>query len=93
MESVQNRHGQSPARGPNAALDQILTGPHGSIQRMDRTRHAASIVVKCGPTDIHLTTCGPHGKNLDTPGPKHTKMLLYICILTKPYSFGACQFG
>ena len=60
------RHVKSLARGPNAALDQILTGPHGLIHKMNRIRPAASIVVKCGPTDIPLTTCGPPGQNLDT---------------------------
>ena len=58
---------QSPAHGSNVALDQILTGPSGLIHKMNRIRPAAGIVVKCGPTDNHLTTYGLPGKNFGHP--------------------------
>ena len=57
-------------RMPNAALDQILSGPRGLIRKMNGIRPAASIAVKCGPADIHLTACGPLGKNFGRPWSK-----------------------
>ena len=67
---LQSRHVQSPTRGPNAFLDQILTSPH----KMNRIRPAASIVVKCGPADNHPATCGPNGKNFGHPYCKALKV-------------------
>ena len=61
------RHVQSPAHGPNAALGQILTGLYGLIRKMNRIRPVGSIVVKCAPADIRLTTCGPPGKYFGHP--------------------------
>ena len=51
----------------STALDQILTGPRGLICKMNRIWPAASIVVKCAPTYIHPTTCGPPGENFGHP--------------------------
>ena len=65
----------SPARGPNAALDQILTGPCGLIHKTNRIRPTAGIVVKCSPTDIHPTKCGSPAKNFG-----HTLVYDIICL-------------
>ena len=67
IRSAYTRHVQSPACGPNVALEKTLIAPRGLIHKMNRMRPAASIVVKCSPTDIPLTTCVPLGKNFGHP--------------------------